>query len=364
MDMKEHDDRVTQAVSDQAAEWFIRLRDRDLTAADRRKYVRWLKYSPSHIAEFMRLCQLYGRVKRAKVPTLLPEEEASNIIALGAAEQLSLQEPPRRRVFESHRFRFAAAACCVALMGVIANIAFSSNTIETRLGEWRQVQLADGSVVSVGANTLLQVDFERSVRRVHLQRGEAMFQVTKDPARPFIVNADSAAVRAVGTRFGVDRREDSVRVTVAEGRVAVLSGVQAAAALERLVDMNVALALVKDERVDVPVNAPTTVPLRREKVNSMQALAWAKGQLIFQNETLGEAVREFNRRNRVQIRVDDPAIAAWHVCCVFDAADPEAFAKVIALDDAITVVHDGPNTLRLVPQAPGQAEAPERDDAI
>lgn len=363
MDMKEHDDRVTQAVSDQAAEWFIRLRDRDLTAADRRKYMRWLKYSPSHIAEFMRLCQLYGRVKRAKVPTLLPEDEASNIIALGSTEQLSLEEPPRRRVFESHGFRFAAAACCVALMGVIANIAFSSNTIETRLGEWRQVQLADGSVVSVGANTLLQVDFERGVRRVHLQRGEAMFQVTKDPARPFIVNADSAAVRAVGTRFGVDRREDSVRVTVAEGQVAVLRGVQAAAALERLVDMNVALALVKDERVDVPVNAPT-IPLRREKVNSMQALAWAKGQLIFQNETLGEAVQEFNRRNRVQIRVDDPAIAAWHVCCVFDAADPEAFAKVIALDDAIRVVHDGSNTLRLVPQAPGQAEAPERDDAI
>jgi len=160
MDMKEHDDRVTQAVSDQAAEWFIRLRDRDLTAADRRRYVRWLKYSPSHIAEFMRLCQLYGRVKRAKVPTLLPEEEASNVIALGStelgsAEQLSLAEPPRWRLFESHRFRFAAAACCVALIGVIGNIAFSSNTIETRLGEWRQVQLADGSVVNVSANTLL-----------------------------------------------------------------------------------------------------------------------------------------------------------------------------------------------------------------
>src|SRR4026207_1125470 len=78
MAMKEHDEGLAQSVSDQAAEWFIRLRDRDLTMADRRKFVRWLKEAPSHIAEFMRLCQLYGRVKRAKVPTLLAEDGASH----------------------------------------------------------------------------------------------------------------------------------------------------------------------------------------------------------------------------------------------------------------------------------------------
>ena len=70
MEMKEQDEGRVPSVNDQAAEWFIRLRDRDLTTADRRKFVRWLKQSPGHIAEFMRLCQLYGRVKRAKVPTL------------------------------------------------------------------------------------------------------------------------------------------------------------------------------------------------------------------------------------------------------------------------------------------------------
>jgi transmembrane sensor len=364
MEMKEHDDRITEAVSNQAAEWFIRLRDRDLTAADRRRYVRWLKHSPSHIAEFMRLCQLYGRVKRAKVPALLPEDEASNIISLVPAAQLSPAEPRRPLFFDSRRVRFAAAACCLALVAVIANIAFSSNTIETHLSEWRQVQLADGSIVSAGANTLLQVDYEKTVRRIHLLRGEAMFQVTKDPARPFIVNAGGAAARAVGTRFGVDRREDSVRVTVAEGTVAVVRGDQAAA-LERALDLSVVTQLVKDERVDVPFNAPAIFQLRKEKVNSTQALAWAQGQLIYQNGTLGEAVREFNRRNRVQIRVDDPAIAGWHVCCVFDAANPEAFAKtVVATDGAITVVHEGPNTLRLVPLAPGQAEAPAQDEQI
>src|ERR1044072_1731101 len=98
MAMKEHDEGLAQSVSDQAAEWFIRLRDRDLTTADRRKFVRWLKQSPNHIAEFMRLCNLYGRVKRAKVPTLLAEEAgASNVIALTQHEAERFEPQPEEQ---------------------------------------------------------------------------------------------------------------------------------------------------------------------------------------------------------------------------------------------------------------------------
>ena len=359
--MREHDDNAMQPVSDQAAEWFIRLRDRDLTVAERRRYVRWLKQSPNHIAEFMRLCRLYGRVKRAKLPTLAPEADDSNVIAMMQAE---IRAPVERRPewFDSRKLRLAVVACCLALVGVIATIAFSSNTIQTDAGEWRTVQLADGSLVSAGPNTLMQVDYSKETRRINLARGEAMFKVTKDPSRPFIVNAGGAIARAVGTRFGVERREDRIRVTVAEGKVAVVRGDQAAA-LEHAVDLSVATALVADEGMDIPVNAPM-VPLHKEKVNSAHALAWANGQLILQTETVGEAVEEFNRRNRLQLRVDDPTIAGWHVCCVFDAADPEMFAKQIAdvghtVGQDVALVREG-NTLRVMQQpGPGQAVAPE-----
>jgi transmembrane sensor len=354
--MTDQEDNAMQSVSDQAAEWFIRLKDRDLSPAERRKYVRWLKQSPHNIAEFMRLCRLYGRVKRAKLPTLLPEEEhESNVIALVQREPLA---PAERRPewLDSRRLRLAVVACGLALVGVIATIALSSNTVETDAGEWRTVQLADGSTVSAGPNTLIQVDYSKGIRRINLARGEAMFKVTKDPSRPFIVNAGGAVARAVGTRFGVERREDRIRVTVAEGKVAVVRADQAAA-LEQLVDLSVATALVADEGLDIPINAPT-VPLHVEKVNSAHALAWANGQLILQTETVGEAVQEFNRRNRLQLRVDDPTIASWHLCCVFDAADPEAFAKQIAASGQnIVLVREG-DTLRVEQQGSGQAEPP------
>ena len=356
MALKEHDEGLQQSVSDQAAEWFIRLRDRDLTIADRRKFVRWLKQAPSHIAEFMRLCQLYGRVKRAKVPTLLPDEVASNVIPLMQREIVPSERAEQPRSFVSRRFMVAAAACCLALIGLIGNIALSSNTIETRIGEWRRVQLADGSRLSVGPNTLLRVEFSDGFRHVHLLRGETMFEVSKDASRPFIVEAAGVFARAVGTRFGVDHRDDSVRVTVAEGRVAVVRGGQGAV-LEHDVDLRVALALERDEGVEIPLNTPA-IPLRKEKVDSLTELAWASGQLSLQQETVAEAVREFNRRNRLQIVIEDAGVADLHLCCVFDASDPETFARtVVGASEDVELVRDG-DTLRIVSRRAGSAAPP------
>lgn len=362
MAMKEHDEGLAQSVSDQAAEWFIRLRDRDLTTADRRKFVRWLKQAPSHIAEFMRLCQLYGRVKRAKVPALLPEELGSNVIPLMLREAVPAEEAPRSGLFGPRKILLAAAACCLVLIGLITNLALTSNRIETQISEWRKVQLADGSRLSVGSNTLLQVDFSDGLRRVHLQHGEAMFDVAKDPARPFIVEAEGVLARAVGTRFGVDSREGKVRVTVAEGTVAVVRGGQAAA-LEHDVDLRVAISLQRDEQLEIPVNAPVIPP--KEKVDSNTILAWASGQFILQQETVGEAAHEFNQRNRLQLVIEDPAAADLHLYGIFDAGDPEGFAKLIVAtgEGRLALVRDG-DTLRIVQQGSGSAEAPAKTSPL
>ena len=123
-----------------------------------------------------------------------------------------------------------------------------------------------------------------------------------------------------------------MRVTVAEGKVAVVRGDQAAA-LEHTVDLSIATALVADEGVEIPVNTPT-VPLHVEKVNSALALAWAKRSA--DSPDAKPSARRW--RNSIvatacRFDIDDPEIADWHLCCVFDAGDPEAFAKLIAADE-------------------------------
>ena len=167
---------------------------------------------------------------------------------------------------------------------------------------------------------------------------------SKDPARPFIVDAGGAIARAVGTRFGVDRLEDRVRVIVNEGKVAVVRGDQAAA-LEHDVDHERRDRAGTGRARGDSINAPA-VPLHKETVNSTHALAWASGQLILQQSTVGVAVQEFNRRNRLQIEVETPSIADWHVYWLFDAGDPEAFARTLAsMGNDIALVREGPDTL-------------------
>jgi len=150
--------------------------------------------------------------------------------------------------------------------------------------------------------------------------------------------------------------EVPVRVTVAEGKVAVVQGGQAPL-LEHDVDLRVATALEKDEGVEIALNAPA-IPLRKEKVDALTELAWASGQLSLQQETVAEAVREFNRRNRLQIVIEDAGVADLHLCCIFDASDPETFARtIVGASEDVELVRTG-DTLRIVSRRAGSAEPP------
>ena len=116
------------------------------------------------------------------------------------------------------------------------------------------------------------------------------------------------------------------------------------------------------KNIPTPINAPTAIPLQKEKVDSVTALAWANGQLVLQQETVAEAVREFNRRNQLQLVIEDPAVAGLHLCCIFDAGDPETFANmIVAAGDDVQLIRDG-DTLRIVQRSAGAAEPPGRSD--
>ena len=71
----------------------------------------------------------------------------------------------------------------------------------TTVGGYERVMLADGSVLELNGDTEAEVRFTAAERRVRLARGEAHFTVAKNSARPFWVEANDVAVRAVGTAF-------------------------------------------------------------------------------------------------------------------------------------------------------------------
>ena len=92
----------------------------------------------------------------------------------------------------------------------------------TGKGETKVVALKDGSVVTLNTASEIRVNYSDAVRAVELVRGEALFDVAKNKARPFVVAAGDTSVRVVGTSFTVRHFDAApVQVLVREGIVEV-----------------------------------------------------------------------------------------------------------------------------------------------
>lgn len=336
--------------SEEAATWWVRLRTEVLERADREEFVDWLRESPVHVAEMLRVAKVHNTLGQFQgwLQVAIPDngddraadlETYDNVISFPF--QPDAAPSPRAESARSTRRRFwlgALAAGLAALALVGALVSPFGQTIDTERGERRTVTLPDGSVVDVDPETRLRVAFEGHTRRVVLDKGRALFRVAKNPARPFLVEAGTTTVRAVGTAFGVERQQQGIVVTVAEGKVEVLEHTSTAGegATEpaKKARHRSELLLTAGQQVTMPASGEAKSV---RTIESARELSWAKGELIFDNETIAAAVETFNRYNRVQIRVTDQALAARPVSGVFDAADPESFIGFLEVATSVRV---------------------------
>lgn len=125
------------------------------------------------------------------------------------------------------------------------------------------------------------------------------------------------------------------------------------------------LVLIRSKEESIAVSAGGQVSISRERpmtvqhVDPTRELAWAQGKLIFNNDTtLAQTIEQFNRRNRVQIEVEDHELASSLVCCIFSADDPESFALSVATRQNVALVREGEDWLRLVVAAQQELSDP------
>jgi transmembrane sensor len=161
-------------------------------------------------------------------------------------------------------------------------------------------RLLDGTEITLNADSRLRapVTFAARQRDVYLA-GEAYFRVVHDAARPFVVHTAGGAVRAIGTKFGVQAYGDasSERITVVEGAVALAVPARAAAAEIPLRAGQVAL-LSRTGAVHVLRGASVT-----------DELAWTRGRLVFASVALGDAAQRLGRWYDLDVHVTDPELA-------------------------------------------------------
>jgi len=294
---------TSQEVDEQAARWAA-LRDLGaLTLEQQAQFEHWLSADRRHLGAYVRAEGTLVRVDRAysaatPSPSMLPAMAAS----------------------KWNRRRLVLTAASIATVGFVASQIWKSEReqiFSTDIGQLREVLLADGSVITLNTNSKVAVRYTAEMRNIHLLQGEALFDVAKDKARPFVVQANGTFVRAVGTSFTVSvLPQKPVQVLVREGTVEVK---------QKEFASSVPIRVSANAKAVAPSDAPiTATAIPTAKLD--RDIAWKDGRLAFDDETLENAVDEYALYSDVQIVVD-PAVSQKTITGVFGSNDPIGFAK-------------------------------------
>src|SRR5688572_1732850 len=204
------DENPPMSIPEQAAEWLLRWHCGDLSIAERFEYLQWLKTSPVHIAETLRMCRLYSWLEGTKLKLYITNEDSfSNVVELPPREReaVAARRASRAGLWKIRVAAGAAAIGLCAVIGLAAKLVWFDHTLRTEAREWRSLPLSDGSSITAAPYTKLHHDVDGEQRLIELTEGRALFRVAKDASRPFLVHAGLVVVRATGTQFSVERHD-------------------------------------------------------------------------------------------------------------------------------------------------------------
>jgi len=321
---KQTAEKVNAQVREQATEWLVAFCEREVDAAGRQSFDRWLRASPEHVRAYLQISALWEStgllVESTKVDMEALVQRAlseHNVLSLSTKEMPSRTwsgtSSPRPIVGPVWR---AIAACLLFACAIAGGITWwqlaRSPMYGTGAAEQRTVRLPDGSTVQLNARSRIELHFTTHERAVDLIEGQAMFLAAKSPGRPFVVRSDVADIRAVGTRFDVYRKNSGTVVTVMEGKVAIGADNLPAA------KGSVFPVLVSAGEQAVATSKPTVHAYR---TNVIAATAWTEGKLMFDSAPLRDVVAEFNRVGSRRLTVEDASLLDLHVSGVFPATD-------------------------------------------
>jgi transmembrane sensor len=315
-----------QDLAQQAADWDIRLRSASCTAAEREAFAAWCAADPAHAEAFdglqlglQGLKEAYAssprlRAMRDQARSLRPTPQPWRIAASVAAGVLALGAAGGW--IYTHQGQSGSSLATMELPRGAPSV------YQTALGERTDVTLSDGSVVTLNTQSRMVVNYTAGRREVTLVAGQALFQVAKNAARPFVVTAGSRQVTALGTAFDVRLDPREVKVTLLEGKVKVEA---AKGSLWRALPMG-----ERDLTPGQQLVASNSSPAVRVAVaNVATETSWRQGVLVFNDTPLAAAVAEMNRYSPDPISVGDEALRNLRINGRFRTNEPGAFLNAV-----------------------------------
>jgi transmembrane sensor len=316
-----------------AAAWVVR-HDRGLTPAEQEEFAAWLRADPANETAWRRSAAVWGRFEGfAPSPAAVPARRHFRSTVRWLAGGLAA----------------AAAVALVAYVGLSPRATNLEVVALSRPADAPQTRvLADGTLARLNIGAVLEEVYTSAERRVRLVQGEAYFAVTRDPSRPFVVEAAGVEIEAVGTAFGVAVQDAVIDVLVTEGTVKVAPPEAAAEVANAALPAPLVTAGHRAvvSRGSLRTIAPVVVT-EVDIVEVNRANSWRGGLLRLGGATLAELAQQFEVQTGRKLVFADPDLANLRVGGRFPGDDIEGFVQVLQEHYSVQVRRETDGTLVL-----------------
>jgi len=213
----ENSEKQSQAeIEETAAYWSVLLTSDDVSEREsaHRAFEAWKKKDPRHAEAAQKIQSFIAKVNGVK----------SNPKPARATVEATLATPKKSSVRRSAivTAMVVALALPALMLGVRPPNALLAD-MSTPAGMWATHMLSDNTKVTLNSRTSVNVRFRAEQRTLELVEGSILVDVARDPDRPFVVETKEGSIRALGTRFIVDRDGDNTRLNMLESKVMVSS---------------------------------------------------------------------------------------------------------------------------------------------
>lgn len=213
-----------------------------------------------------------------------------------------------------------------------------THTITTDIGERQNVQLANGTELELNTHSIVHVSLDPASRHVTLERGETIMNVTDDNVGPWVLRCDDLEIemRAAKVHVRCEPTEMASRLDVISGKASV----RRAADIERALSGHPrSQSLLVQAGEFLLIRASLGVPSRFNPAELDRRMAWTQGMVVFQGDSLKDAVAELNRYNKRQLVIGDDSITSLIPGGTFNVTDVDEFASSLSKVFGVRVFH-------------------------
>ncbi|HEL3173693.1 MULTISPECIES: FecR domain-containing protein [Stenotrophomonas] len=315
------------ALHEAAAAWMVRRQDADWQPEEEAALQHWLAESEAHRQAFADVARTWHDLGQLPRPVLASDPHA--VIAPAVPAPAAPRRGRAARRARSWRLPRVAAAAAVATLA-LGYVGYGWYTapsyvqdVATGAGEIRDLQLPDGSRISLNARSTLAVHFYRSRREVVLSQGEAYFEVAPAADRPFTVDAQRSRVTVVGTAFNVRNGPGEVVVKVLHGHVRVQPDrAEGTAPVSLHAEQGLAVTTL-------------TAAYRSIAASADSIGGWRNGRLVFRRTPLDEVAQEVGQYLGHPVTLGQPGLKFLPVSGYAATDAPATFLE--ALPDLLPV---------------------------